>query len=203
MDIGILGGTFDPIHKGHLMMAEEVRARLGLAEILLVPAGRPCFKDGGGLAAVEHRLEMVHLAIRDNPYYKVSTVEIERVGPSYTVDTVAELKGHLGDADELFVILGWDNLAHLSRWREPSRLLGMCCLVAVPRPGYSPPDLNALGELTPGFTPRIVLMDRPQVAISASDIRERVRRGQAISQLVPEPVERYIREHGLYKTAVA
>ncbi|MFC2019946.1 nicotinate-nucleotide adenylyltransferase [Chloroflexota bacterium] len=201
--IGILGGTFDPIHRGHLMVAEEVRARLSLAEVLFVPAGRPCLKDGGGLSAPEHRLKMVHLAIGGNPYYRVSTVEIERVGPSYTVDTMAELKGRFGSEDELFFILGWDNLAQLPRWREPSRLVELCRLVAVPRPGYPRPDLGALEGLIPGLATRVVLMDRPQVDTSASDIRGRIMRGQAVSHLVAEPVEEYIREHGLYKTAVA
>ncbi len=198
MNIGVLGGTFDPIHMGHLVVAEEVKVRLNLAEVLFVPAGQPWLRANSPLSAAEHRVQMVRLAIGDKPYFKLSTAEVERAGPSYTVDTIAELKGQFGAKDKLFFILGWDCLAELPKWREPSRLISMCRLVAVPRVGSSAPDLNSLEASIPGLANRVILLDKPRVDISASGIRDRVARGLSIEHLVPEPVERYIREQGLY-----
>jgi len=200
MNIGVLGGTFDPVHIGHLILAEEVRARLNLAEILFVPAGQPWLRVDSPISPAEHRVEMVRLAIADKPYFKLSTMEIERAGPTYTVDTVAELKARLEAGDELFFILGWDNLAELPRWRQPSRLITMCRLVAVPRPGYPLPDLKALEASIPGLSQRVMLIDKPEIDISASAIRDRVVQGLSIRRLVPEPVDEYIRQHKLYLT---
>ena len=198
MNIGVLGGTFDPIHNGHLLMAEEARAKLNLASVLFVPASQPWLKADSPILAAEHRVEMVRRAIAGKPYFKLSTMEIERAGPTYTVDTIAELGSRLGDGDELFFILGQDNLAQLPQWHEPSRLVEMCYLVAVPRPGARAPDLKALEADIPGMSQRVMFMDKPNVDISASVIRDRARRGLPILHLVPEPVSRYIREHGLY-----
>jgi len=198
MNVGVLGGTFDPIHMGHLILAEEVRVRLNLAEVLFVPAGQPCLKVGSPVSPARHRVEMVRLAIADRPYFKLSTIEIERAGPTYTVDTIAELEARLGARDELFFILGRDNLGELPRWRRPERLITMCRLVAVPRPGYPLPDLKALEASIPGLSQRVVLMDRPEIDVSASAIRDRVVRGLSIRHLVPEPVAGYIRQHKLY-----
>jgi len=201
MNIGVLGGTFDPIHMGHLIVAEEAKVRLKLAEVLFVPAGLPWLRVNSPLSAAEHRVQMVRLAIGDKPYFKLATTEIERAGPSYTVDTIAELKGQLGAKDELFFILGWDCLAELPKWREPSRLIKMCRLVAVPRVGSPAPDLNSLEASIPGLVERVILLDKPRVDISASEIRNRVARGLSIEHLVPEPVARYIGEQGLYTKA--
>ena len=198
MNVGVLGGTFDPIHNGHIMVAEETRARLDLSEVLFVPAGRPWLKENDLISAAEHRVRMVRLAIAGRPYFKVSTMEIDRTGPSYTVDTIAELSAQLGDGDELFFILGWDNLAQLPRWRETSRLIEMCRLVAVPRPGYSLPDLDSLEASIPGLFRRLLLQDKPKIDVDATEIRKRVARGAPIANLVPEPVEKYIRQHKLY-----
>jgi len=200
MDIGVLGGTFDPVHLGHLVVAEEMRARLGLAEILFVPAGQPWLKVNSPILAAEHRVQMLRLALGEKPYFKLSTMEIERAGPSYTVDTIAEFKGQLGAEDRLFFILGWDNLAQLPQWHQPSRLVKMCQLVVVPRVGYPPPDLDSLEAIVPGLSQATILLDTPHIDITASAIRDRVARGLPISHLVPEPVERYIRENGLYIT---
>ncbi|MBA7692772.1 Nicotinate-nucleotide adenylyltransferase [subsurface metagenome] len=200
MNIGVLGGTFDPIHLGHLVVAEEMRVRLGLAEILFVPAGQPWLKVNSPILAAEHRVQMLCLALVGKPYFKLSTMEIERAGPSYTVDTIAELQGQLGAEDKLFFILGWDNLAQLPQWREPSRLVKMCQLVAVPRVGYPAPDLDSLEAAIPGLSQATILLDTPHIDITASAIRDRVAQGLSIRHLVPEPVERYIKEHGLYIT---
>jgi len=199
MNIGVMGGTFDPIHNGHLAIAEEVRSRLDLAAILFVPAGQPWLKIDSSLSPAEHRVQMVRLAIAGKPHFKLSTMEIERPGPTYTVDTMAELQAQRGPADALYFIMGWDNLAELPQWKEPSRLISLCQLVAVPRPGYPCPDLKVLEPLIPGLSQRVILLDKPEIDISASEIRGRVAQGLSISHLIPEPVERYIKQQKLYQ----
>lgn len=198
MNIGVLGGTFDPVHNGHLIVAGEARTRLNLAEVLFVPAGQPWLKVGIPISPAEHRLQMLRLALADQPHFKLSTIEIERAGPSYSVDTIAELQGKLGDGDELFFILGWDSLTSLPQWREVSRLIKLCYLVVVPRPGSSRPNLKALEASIPGISQRVMLIDKLEIDISASAIRERIARGLSVRHLVPEPVNRYIKQHGLY-----
>jgi len=200
VNIGVLGGTFDPIHRGHIIMAEETRARLNLAEVLFVPAGQPWLKEDSPILAVEHRVQMVRLAIAEQPYFKLSTMEIERAGFSYTVDTITELQAQLGAEDELFFILGWDSLAQLPLWKEPSRLIKVCRLVAVPRPGYLLPDLKFMEPKVPGLSQRVIMLDKPEIDIDATDIRNRVAKGLPIRHLVPEPVDDYIRQHKLYLT---
>ena len=199
MNIGILGGTFDPVHIGHLAVADEAASRLGLAEVLFVPAGKPWLKADAKILPAEHRLKMVKLAIADKPRFKLSTIEVEREGSTYTVDTIAELRRQFGAGDELFFIIGWDNLADLPRWRQPGRLSSMCRLVVVPRVGCPVPDLDSLEAVIPGLSQRVVMLDKPEIDVSASVIRERVRRGLSISRLVPEAVARYIKEQGLYR----
>lgn len=200
MDIGVLGGTFDPIHNAHLIVADEVRNRLGLGQVLFVPAGQPWLKKDSPISAVKHRVQMVRLAIADRPHFQLSTIETDRVGPSYTVDTVAELRAQLGAENELFFILGWDNLAQLPQWRQSSRLVKMCHWVAVPRPGYQLPDLNSLEAVIPGLSQRLIRLDKPEIDISATEIRKRVAQGLSIHHLVPDSVERYIIRHRLYTT---
>lgn len=200
MNIGVLGGTFDPVHIGHLAMAEEVCARLGLDEVLFMPAGQPYQKADTHILSAEHRLRMVRLSISGKSYFGLSAMEIERTGPTYTVDTIAELKSQLGSGDELYFILGWDNLEELPKWHEPGRLLSMCRLVAVPRVGCPVPDLGSLDTAIPGLSKRVIMLDKPEIDISASVIRDRVARGLSIKHLVPEAVEKYIREHKLYAT---
>lgn len=198
MKIGVLGGTFDPIHRGHLAIAEESRARLELAEVYFVPASQTPMKEGSSILPAEHRVSMVRLAIADYPYFKLSTIEIDRPGISYTVDTIAQLREKLGAENELFFIIGWDSLAQLPRWREPERIIKMCRLVAVPRPGYSPPDRKSLEAAIPGLSQRLTVLDKPEIDISATEIRERAARGLSISHLVPEPVVEYIKKQKLY-----
>lgn len=200
MNIGVMGGTFDPVHLGHLAVAEEARVRLNMAEILFVPAGQPWLKADAYISPAEHRVQMLRLAIADKAYLKLSTVEIERAGSSYAVDTVAGLKGQLDAGDELFFILGWDSLAELPQWHEPRRLVEMCPLVVAPRPGYSSPDLKKLEAAIPGLSQRVLILDKPQIDISASEIRERVARGLSVRHLVPEAVNSYIKQHKLYIT---
>jgi nicotinate-nucleotide adenylyltransferase len=199
MKIGVLGGTFDPVHLGHMMMAEEARKSLGLKEVLLVPAGQPMTRSNERITSAEHRLRMLRLAAGRSPHLKVSTVEIERPGPSFTVDTITELRRKYGSKDEIFFILGWDSLAQLPIWREPARIVSMCILVAVPRPGWPQPSLKALEKDIPGIAKRVVFLENPRVDISATTIRDKVARGESIDHLVPGPVAEYIKKHGLYK----
>jgi len=200
MKRGVLGGTFDPVHNGHLAIAGEVAARLALDEILFIPAGQPQLRTGGPVSAGEHRVQMVRLAINGKPRYRLTTMEVERAGPSYTVDTIAQLRSQLKGGDRLFFILGWDILAELPRWREPGRLVSMCRLVVVPRPGYPLPALHSLEVLVPGLTKNVILLNEPRVDISASEIRQRVAQELPIRHLVPGAVADYIREQGLYAT---
>lgn len=198
MDIGVFGGTFDPIHLGHLAAAEDVRVKLGLDEVIFVPAGQPWLKVDRLISPALHRLEMVSLAIADNPHFKVSTIEIDRSGPSYTVDTMAALRHQLGAKANLYFLLGGDALVELPQWREPSRLVQICQLVAFGRPGASLLSLRLLEEAIPGISQHIIFVEVSQIDISATQIRHRVAQGASLRQLVPEAVERYIREQGLY-----
>lgn len=198
MKIGVLGGTFDPIHFAHLAVAEAVKTTLSLAEVIFVPAGQPWLKADNFISAAGHRVKMVRLAIAGKPPFRLSTMEIDRPSPTYTVDTMAELRGQIGAKDELYFILGWDNLAELARWREPARLIRLCYLVAVPRPGYPLPDLKRLAKDIPGLSPRVIILDKPEVDISATEIRKRVAQGKPINDLVPHAVAEYIKRHRLY-----
>ncbi len=199
MNIGILGGTFDPIHHGHLAIASETVIALGLDEVIFIPAGKPWLKAGNYISPGGDRLQMARLAIAGEPRYKLSAVEVEHDGPSYSTDTLEVLKKQAGENDEFFFIIGWDSLEDLPRWYHPEYLISLCRLVAVPRPGYTLPDLDALNTAVPGLLERIIVLDKPRVEISASVIRQRVAKGLSISHLVPEAVEKYIAEVGLYR----
>lgn len=198
MNVGILGGTFDPVHNGHLVIAEVARERLNFNEVLFIPAGHPWLKVERSITPARHRLQMLRLALDDRPYFRISEMEIERPGPTYTIDTINALKKRLNAEDELFFILGQDTLMQLPQWYEAQNLIRLCYLVAAPRPGVKKPDLKALEVELPGITQRVMLMKEPLVAISATDIRERAARGLSVRHLVPEPVNRYIKEHRLY-----
>jgi len=198
LNIGVLGGTFDPIHNAHIMVAEEAVSSLDLAEILFIPTAQTPLKEDLPMSAVEHRVQMVRLAIADYPHFKLSTVEIDRPGTSYTVDTISELRDKLGAENELFFIVGWDSLAQLYRWKEPARIVRMCRLVAVPRPGYSLPDLDSLEKDVPGLSQKLIVLNKPEIDISSTSIRERVARGLSVNHLVPAQVADYIEQNRLY-----
>jgi nicotinate-nucleotide adenylyltransferase len=198
MNVGILGGTFDPVHSGHLILAEVAREQLNLNEVLFIPAGQPWLKVERTITPAKHRLQMLRLALDDTPYFRTSEMEIKRSGPTYTIDTINALKKRLSDEDELFFILGQDNLMQVPQWHDAPELIKRCYLVAAPRPGGKKPDLKALEAEIPGIRQRVMLMKEPLVDISATDIRERVARGLSVRHLVPEPVNRYIKEHRLY-----
>jgi nicotinate-nucleotide adenylyltransferase len=200
MNIGVFGGTFDPIHLGHLAVAEEVRASLGLAEVLFIPAGHPWLKADRPISPAKPRVEMVNLAIVGHPHFKLSTCEVDRPGPSYAVDTIDILQQQLGTEARLFFFLGSDALSELPQWKEPSRLIQICHLVAFTRPGFALPPLESLESAIPGLSQHVTFVEVPQVDISATQIRNRVSRGASIHGLVPQAVERYIQEQGLYLT---
>jgi nicotinate-nucleotide adenylyltransferase len=198
MKIGVLGGTFDPVHRGHVAMAEEARKELEIEEMLMMPAGRPMSKVEEPIATAGQRLEMLRMAVAARPHLKVSTMEMERPGPSYTVDTLAELKKKYGENAGIYFVLGWDSLAQLPEWREPGGIVARCHLVAVPRPGLPRPSLDVLEKKLPGISKKVIFMDRPRLDISASSIREMIARGDKIDRLVPKSVAEYIIKHKLY-----
>jgi len=200
MRVGVLGGTFDPPHMGHLILAQEADQALGLSRVLFVPAGEPWRKARRQLSPREHRLEMVRLAVADNPSFAVSTAEVGRPGPSYTAETLAELRAEFGPESELFFIMGADSLADFPHWHQPRRILELARLAVAERsPEGHERSEDAIAEvLARELRQRVVWLTMPLIAISASAVRQRVRQGLPIRYWVPEAVERYVRQHGLY-----
>ena len=195
--LGVLGGTFDPIHIGHLIIAEEARERLALEAVVFVPARVSPFKLQGTSAPAEHRCRMVELAIADNPFFYLSRVDLERPAPSFTVDTLRALRASCDPRTELFFIVGADSLGTLKSWRSPQEILRLARLIAISRPGFEL-DLAALERDVPGITQATEVLATVQVGISSTEIRARLERQLSIRYLVPAPVEAYIREQGLY-----
>ena len=196
--IGIIGGTFDPIHYGHLIIAEEARVKVGLARVIFIPAGNPPHKLRRPYSPAQHRYRMVELAIASNPYFEVSPVEVNRPGPSYSVDTVRMLREEMGPEVDLFFIMGVDSLAGILTWHKPEELIKLCKIIAVNRPGYGV-DIDALDQVLPGIKKQVIFIRAPEIGISSTEIQERVRAGLPIRYLVPPEVERYIYEHHLYR----
>jgi len=199
MKTGILGGTFDPVHNAHLMIAGEALKRLELDEILFIPTSHTPLKEDAVITAAEHRVRMLELAVASHPAFSVSRIEIDRAGISYTVDTIAELKKSSGSGSELYFITGLDSLKTLPRWKEPGRIIRMCRLVTVKRPGYEVPGIDTFEKQVPGLKENLIILDDPAPDISATDIRKKVAAGLSISGLVPALVEQYILAKGLYK----
>ena len=196
--IGILGGTFDPVHIGHLIIAEEVRQKLKLKEVIFIPTGQPWLKKVQKISSAEHRLQMTILATASNPYFSVSTIEIERDGPTYSIETISELKAGLGAGVVLYFIVGFDALAELPSWKDARRLVEICRVVGVARPPHTKLNLRSLESAIPRASERIITVDVPHIGVSATEIRKRVADGYSVKYLVPESVEQYIRENGLY-----
>ena len=196
--IGIMGGTFDPIHMGHLITAEMVRADAHLDEILFIPSARPPHKDGARAASAEDRLIMTEYAVAENPHFSVSDIELRRDGPSYTVDTIAELRENL-DGAELFFITGADAMNDLYRWHEPKRLLQSCQFIVATRQGAPLDELLIAEKFTAEERRHIHVLMTPHLEISSSVIRTRIRAGLSVRYLVPRAVEEYIERRGLYR----
>jgi len=199
MKVGIMGGTFDPIHIAHLIIAEEARTRLALDRVIFIPAGEPWMKPGHIVSAAGQRAEMVKLAISSNPAFSLSLSEVERPGPTYTVDTLEQLLGELGYDTQLFLLLGWDSVAELPAWKAPYRVSKMATVVAFPRPGFTKPEIAALERVMPGIAERMVSLDEPYLEISSTGIRKRIADGGSVRYLVPDAVGQYISEYRLYK----
>jgi len=196
--IGVIGGTFDPIHYGHLAAAEEARVRVNLEKVLFVVALLPPHKLDEDVTPVEHRLAMVRLGIASNPHFEISLVDVDRPGPSFTVDTISMLQEQWGPDTELFFVMGLDSLVEVPTWHQPERLIRLCHLVAVSRPRFEV-DMRQLEASVPGISSRVEIIDMPEVDISSSDLQRRVKEGLPIKYQVPEEVERYIIEHRLYE----
>ena len=202
--IGILGGTFDPIHNGHLAIAESAAERLGLDGVIFIPAGRPWLKAAQVVSDPSHRLEMTRRAVAGHPRFEVSDVEIERPGPTYTVDTLRELRARFTDSPqptELYLILGMDSARDLERWRSPERIFEMCVVVALSRPGSDDARPDDIERRFPAARGRFQIIQGPQIDISATQIRQSVAAGRSIGSQVPPSVEEYIREWGLYRAS--
>ena len=190
MKLGVLGGTFDPIHIAHLLLAEQAREQLALDRVLFVPAGDPWRKAYRRVTPSQHRLAMTRLAIAGDPGFEVEECEIRREGPTYTADTLRELHGRFARA-ELFLLLGEDALADLPFWHEPESLAENATIVVAPRGGVVLPELP--------FDPeRVVRIKMPFMDVSSTDLRDRARHGKSLRYLVPDAVVDYIREHNVY-----
>lgn len=202
---GILGGTFDPPHLAHLIVAQEVHARLALDRVYFVPAGLPPHKRGRVISPAADRSAMVERAIAGNPVFALSRVEVERAGPSYTSETLALLRVQWPPETKITLILGWDMLLDLPHWRDPAAVVRQATQLAVThRPGYeaNPAQIAELAAGLPELPHKLALVPVPQVAFSATDARARVAAGLPIRYLVPDAVAAYIAERGLYLTTV-
>ena len=198
LKLGILGGTFDPPHNGHLLIAREAQTQLGLTQVLFAPTRQPPHKNAAEHTAIEHRLEMVRLAIAPYPQFVLSRVDVDRAGPTYTVDTMRLLRKQFGKQAELFFIMGMDSLANILTWHMPEQLIHLCKLAVFQRPGFAA-NLDELEQKIPGLRERVVFLQSPALDIAASNLIKRVRAGQSIAHFVPEAVARYITENRLYR----
>jgi nicotinate-nucleotide adenylyltransferase len=191
-----MGGTFDPIHYGHLVTAEEALWQFSLDEVLFVPTGQPWMKDRPDVSPPEHRYLMTVIAAASNPHFSVSRLEIDRGGPSYTVDTLRSLKEQYGEKTELFFVSGADAILEIFGWKDPEEVLELARFIAATRPGY---DIARFEREAPTHHPAVEVMGVPALAISSTDIRDRVREGRPIRYLVPEGVKTYIEKTELYR----
>lgn len=196
MRLGLLGGTFDPVHLGHIAAAEAALDCADLDQVVFVPTGTPPHRPPA-MASGEQRLEMCRLATADDSRFSVSNIELKRTGPSYTLDTLLALRGENPHA-ELFLVLGWDAASQLRSWYRPDEVLALAPVVIVTRPGRTAPsvdDVRSAG-LDPG---RVILCPRPTPSVSGSELRRDLMAGRAVSGRVPEAVERYIAAHRIYR----
>jgi|SRR5690606_36775489 len=197
----VMGGTFDPIHYGHLVTAEGASFEFRLDQVWFVPAGQPPHKPPGSASAASHRYMMTVLATLGNPRFHVSRVDVDRPGPSYTIDTLNLLKAECGDDCELYFITGADAMLEILTWKDAERLLNEWRFIAATRPGFNLETLRAkLGPLWERNQERIFFLQIPALAISSTDIRQRVREGRSIRYLLPDAVGHYIYKTGLYTT---
>ena len=200
--LGVLGGTFDPIHIAHLAVAEEAREALGLEQVLFIPAGQPPHKSGRAITPGEERLAMIGLAIAGNPAFAVSRIELDRAGPSYTVDTLGALRGArlaAGASPEIVFIVSSEAFAEFGTWRDPRRVLELATIAVAPRDGFPDATREAVMREFPDQADRIVFLDGPRLRLSASDLRQRAATGRSLRYLVPDAVAAHIEDHALYR----
>jgi nicotinate-nucleotide adenylyltransferase len=201
--IGVFGGTFDPIHNAHLAVAQAAAETCGLERVLFVPAASPPHKPGVAVTPADHRVAMVELAIAGNDRFAVDRLEVERDGPSYTVDTLEALHARRGDdasEPDLALILSAEAFLQLMTWREPRRVVELARLVVAPRDGYPDAGPEFLERHLPDLADRASFIDAPRLRLSASELRERAATGRSVRYLVPDAVAAYIGDHGLYRT---
>lgn len=214
--VGVFGGTFDPPHLGHLLLAEAIREAFDLAEIYFMPCNEPPHKDRADLTDAKHRFAMVVAATLQNPAFVASSIEVNRQGKSFSVDTVQQLADALDDNTEIVFVTGLDAFVEIETWKNFEQFLDLCHVAVVSRPGHGFEDLKKLPDWiverstrvaesspTEGFPEdgfRVFLSDAVHIDISSTDIRERIARGASIRYMVPAEVERYIRAHGLYRS---
>lgn len=200
--LGVFGGTFDPIHFAHLAVAQEAAEALGLERVLFVPTGQPPHKADRTITPAAHRLAMVELAIAGNDRFAIDRLELERDGPSYTVDTLEALRASrlaTGGSPELTLILSAEAFLGLTTWREPRRVLELARLAVAPRDGYPTASAAFMGEHFPDLIDRVVFLDGPRMRLSASELRNRASLGRTLRYLVPDAVAAYIDDHALYR----
>lgn len=201
MRIGVFGGTFDPVHQAHLVVAEQCREQGRLDEVWFVPAARPPHKREQPLTPFRQRAEMLALAVAGNPAFRVDELERDRPGPSYTVDTLEDLRRRR-PGDSFFLLIGADVVPDLPQWHEPVRILGLAELLVVERPGWPTWEPGRLAEalrLPPEDAPRLTRVRAPLLDVSSRDLRRRVGEGRSVRYLMPRSVECYINQHGLYR----
>ncbi len=192
MKVGIIGGTFDPVHLGHLICADFIRENKKLDKIIFLPAAIPPHKTDKKISLNQYRLAMLRMALKDNPYFEISEYEIRKGGISYTIDTVRHFKQNSGDDAEYFLIIGADNLLDLENWKEPGTLLREVRVLVLKRPGID------VSKAEQRFIQRVTFIDSPVIEISSSDIRRRIKEHTSIKYLVPKNIEKYIYKKGMY-----
>jgi nicotinate-nucleotide adenylyltransferase len=191
-----MGGTFDPIHQGHLVTAEEALGQFRLDAVVFVPTGQPWMKEERKVTSAEHRYLMTVIATSNNPRFTVSRVDIDREGPTYTADTLRALQDEYGKEADLFFVTGADAVVEIFQWKDPQEILELAHVIAATRPGY---DIARFEAEAPTSHPNISVMDVPALAISSTDIRRRVQEGSSVRYLVPEAVQTYIEKWELYR----
>lgn len=196
--IGIMGGTFNPIHNGHLTLAEHAYREYHLDEVMFIPSGKPSYKSGIWIASDKDRLEMVRLAIEDKPYFSLCTMEIERTGNTYTIDTMEQLQREHRE-DMYYFLIGADSLFDLKKWHRAEELLRVTRFIVATRNHANMQDLHNVAEqLTEQYGTEISFLNMPNIEISSTDIRAKLREGKSVSTIIPKSVEEYIRTYELY-----
>lgn len=198
--IAIMGGTFDPIHFGHLIAAETVREKYSLDKVIFLPSGNPPHKDRKRVTSKEDRYSMVQMATASNQYFDVSRMEIDREGYTYTIDTIREFVSVSSERTNIYFITGADAVYDILTWKDADKLLSVCRFIAVTRPGYNKKELEEeINTIKSNHKCNINILEIPDIAISSTDIRQRVSKGNSIKYLVPESIESYIQKNAIYQ----